>query len=444
MPRSTTTLVLGLWLLLTLIATGATAAQPPASTPKFDAVHATDAYLASLTPAERARSDAYFEGGEWLQLWSFLYGAAVYLVLLMTGLSARLRDVATRITRRKTLQSVFYWLQFLLVTTILMFPLSIYSGYFREHQYGLSNQTFGAWGGDELKSLLVGAIFGSLLIAALYAVIRRSPRRWWLWGAVTVIAFITFGAAIGPVYIAPLFNKYTKLEDPRVRGPILQMARSNGIDAKDVWVVDASRQSKRISANVSGLFGTQRITLNDNLLRRATLPEIEAVMAHEMGHYVLNHVYKMLVFFGIVVLVAFAILKYGMEAILRRKGDRWRIEGVADPAGLPLLALLLSAVMFVFTPVTNGIIRVQEIEADAFGLNLARQPDGFATISLKLGEYRKLAPGPVEETLFFDHPSGRNRILMAMRWKAEHLEDSEQAPRGSTTPSDQQPPEPRQ
>jgi STE24 endopeptidase len=258
----------------------------------------------------------------------------------------------------------------------------------------------------------------------LYGVLRRTPRTWWLWGAAVSIAFLAFVALIAPVYINPIFNEYTPLADASVREPILEMARANGIPADEVWQMDASRQTTRISANVSGFLGTERITLNDNLLRRCTLPEIAAVMGHEMGHYVLNHVYELLLEFALVVVAGFAFLRWGAERALRRWGERWRVAGVGDVAGLPLLGAVLAIFFFVATPVTNTIIRVNEVEADIFGLNAAGEPDGFAAVALKLGEYRKLAPGPLEEFLFFDHPSGRNRILMAMRWKAEHLGDA--------------------
>jgi STE24 endopeptidase len=216
-----------------------------------------------------------------------------------------------------------------------------------------------------------------------------------------------------------------------VVAPILRLARQNGIDAKDVWEIDASKQSKRISANVSGALGTERITLNDNLLNRASLEEIEAVMGHEMGHYVLNHVYKGLIEVGILIVIGFAIVAWLFERLRARYERSWKVRGIADPAGLPLVALLFSAYFFVITPVLNTIVRTQEYEADVFGLNTARQPDGFAQIAIKLSEYRKLDPGAWEERIFYDHPSGRTRIYTAMRWKAENLP----AANAATTPS---------
>lgn len=395
------------------------AAQPSAA---FDPVAATDAYLATLSPAQRERSDSYFEGGTWLQLWGFLYGLGVSVLLLATGLSRRMRERAERLARRGPVRTLLYWVQYLLVVTLLGFPLTVYQGYFREHQYGLATQDFPAWLGDQAKGLGVGMVMGGLLIAMLYGVVRRLPRTWWIWGSAVTILFLAFGALIAPVFINPLFNEYTPLADQRVRAPILSMARANGIPATEVYQMDASRQTTRISANVSGLLGTERITLNDNLLNRSSLPEIESVMGHEMGHYVLNHVYELVIELGIVIVAGFAFLRRGFDWALARWGGRWGVTGIGDVAGLPLATAVLGIFFFAMTPVVNTIIRVNEAEADLYGLNASGEPDGFAQVALKLGEYRKLAPGPVEEWMFFDHPSGRSRILMAMRWKAEHLD----------------------
>jgi STE24 endopeptidase len=395
----------------------------PAAGAHLDVEAATNAYLARVPPDKRARSDSYFEGGYWLMLCDFLAGAAVYLLVLASGLSKGMRNFAERLTRFKPLHTLFYWVQFFLLASVLLFPLELYQGFIRERNYGLATQAFGGWFGDQLKGLLLGTILGGLLLMMLYGVIRRMPRTWWIWGSVVTIVFSMFVLLIGPIYIAPLFNKYTKLEAPAIKEPILSMARANGIPASEVYVVDASRQSTRVSANVSGFLGTERITLNDNLLRRCSLPEIEAVMGHEMGHYVLHHVYKALLFFGVLIVLGFAYLRSASQWALRRWGERWGLRGFDDVAALPLLALLISLFFFLLTPITNTYSRTEEYEADIFGLNASRQPDGEAEVDLKLGEYRKLDPGPVEEFIFFDHPSGRTRIRAAMRWKAEHLNE---------------------
>ncbi|HEX4785020.1 MAG TPA: M48 family metallopeptidase [Candidatus Sulfotelmatobacter sp.] len=404
---------------------GSSAANAQQSQP-FDIAAAVNAYLAKMPPAQRARSDAYFEGGYWLTLWDFLSTVFVMWLLLQFGWSARMRDLAERITRFRPLQTALYWLQFIILTSVLGFPLTVYEGYFREHKYGLLNQTFGPWMREQLVGLAVGVVLGAILFVPLFGVVRRLGASWWVWGSILMIVFFAFVSLIAPVYIAPLFNQYKKLEDPSIKNPILSMARANGIPASDVWEFDASRQSNRVSANVSGFANTMRISLNDNLLKRCTLPEIETTMGHEMGHYVLNHAYKGLVMIGVVIVIGFAFLNWGVQSALARWGEKWGVRGMTDVAVLPLAVIVFSVFFFLMTPVTNTITRTMEYEADMYGLNAARQPDGEANVDLMLGEYRKLDPGTLEEILFYDHPSGRTRITAAMRWKAEHLETASQ------------------
>ena len=403
---------------------------PPAAQPSghFDPEAATNAYLAEIPAAARARSDAYFVGGYWLILWEFLYGAAVALLLLHLRWSARMRDLAERVTRFKPVHTMVYWAEYLVVTSILLFPLEVYEGYFREHKYGLATQTFGPWLNDEFKALLVNLVLGAILVTFLFGVVRRLPRTWHIWGAVFTMVFFVFVVLIAPVYLLPIFNKVTKLNDPKVTQPVLSLARANGISVHDVYQVDASRQSTRMSANVSGFGHTMRITMNDNLLRRGSPEEIQAVMGHEMGHYVLNHVYKFILFLLVVVVVFFSVLRWALDWSLARWGEKWQIRGIGDTAVLPLALLLGAIFFFVLTPVMHSYIRVQEYEADMYGLNASRQPDGFAQAAIHLGEYRKMSPGRVEEWVFYDHPSGRSRIYAAMRWKAENLQPVSSAP----------------
>ena len=391
------------------------------ASPHFDATAATNAYLAQIPADKTARSDAYFEGGYWITLWDFLYGAVVALLLLNLRWSARMRDMAERVTRFKPVHTFVYWLQYLVLTTFLVFPLSVYEDYFREHKYGLATQTFGLWMGDQIKGFGVALVLGGILTMLLFGVVRRLSRTWWIWGAVVTTMFLIFASLIAPVYIVPIFNKVTRLDDPKIVDPILSLARANGIPAKNVYTMDASRQTTRMSANVSGFANTMRITLNDNLLRRGSPEEIQSVMGHEMGHYVLNHVYKGIMFFFIVTVLAFVYLRWGLDWTLQRWGEKWQIRGAGDTAVLPLVVLLVAIFGFVLSPVMNTFTRTQEYEADMYGLNTSRQPDGFAQGAIHLGEYRKMNPGPIEEWIFFDHPSGRNRIYASMRWKAENL-----------------------
>jgi STE24 endopeptidase len=421
--------LLRLWsalLLLTVCGWAAPPLTPPVpeaakASAHFDVKTATDAWLATMSAKEKANSDQYFEGGYWLILWDFLYSAAVMIFLLETKLSARIRDWTESIVKPKFLQWLLYFLGFTVVSYALSFPMTVYEGYFREHQYGLSNMTFGGWFGDQMTGFGVSAVLGGLAFTALVLVVRRLPNTWHIWGTLVGIAFLCIAVVIGPVFIAPLFNKYKPLENQVIRQQILSLARANGIPAGDVYEVDASRQSKRVSANVSGFLGTERITLNDNLLARCSPASIMAVMGHEMGHYVLHHIYNFVIFFTIVLAVMFWLLRRGMDFCLARWGDRWRLRGMSDVAALPLVILLLSIMSFLFTPVGNSFTREQEYEADLYGINASRQPDGEAEADVLLGEYRKMDPSPLEEMIFFDHPSGRTRINAAMHWKAENL-----------------------
>jgi STE24 endopeptidase len=394
------------------------AAQP---SEHFDPDAATDAYLAEIPASARSRSDAYFQGGYWLILWDFLYGAVMYLFLLHFGWSAAMRNFAARMTRFKFLQDGIYWTEFLIVSTILGAPLGVYEGYSRERQYGLATQTLVPWLGDQFIILIVNIILGGVVTMALLGVVRRLPRTWWIWGAGVSIFFFIFFIMIAPVYIFPLLNKFTVLDDPKVTQPILSLARANGIPAQKVYQTDASRQTTRMSANVSGFGKTMRITLNDNLLRRGSPEEIQSIMGHEMGHYVLHHIAKDILYFSVVIVLFFAFLWWSLERCLARWGERWKVRGIGDAAVIPLVFLLGSLVGFVYTPFLNTHIRTNEHEADRYGLNASRQPDGFAQAAIHLGEYRKMNPGPVEEWIFFDHPSGRNRIHDAMVWKVENL-----------------------
>jgi STE24 endopeptidase len=393
----------------------------------FNPAAATQAWLNTVPPEKRAKSNAYFEGGYWLLLWNFLLAVAISIFLLVSRISARMRDFAERRTRFRAIQVSLYAIPYFVLIYLLSFPLNLYENLYREHQYGFATQTFAPWFREQLIGLGLTMIAGTVLLIILYAVFRRAPRTWWIWGTGVAVIFLSALVFIAPVYIEPLFNTYKPLTDPQIRDPILAMARANEIPVKQVFEVDASRQTTRVSANVSGFLGTTRIALNDNLLKECSLPEIREVMAHEMGHYVLNHGAKLLTYFGIFILVAFGLTRTLFDTAVRRWGDKWGVRGIADPAGLQLLVLILSTFLFILTPFLNTVVRVTEREADAFGINTAREPDGMAKVALKLGAYRKLDPTPFEEFIFFDHPSGRARIRMAMDWKAAHLPAGESA-----------------
>ncbi len=381
-----------------------------------DADAATQAYLDRLPADVVARSNAYFEGGYWLQLWNFLLGLGVAWLLLRRGLSARVRDALQRRVRVGMVRDALYGAFYAIASTVLAFPLAVYQGFVREHQYGMATQTFVPWLADQAVGLGVQVVATMVGVAVLYAVIRRAGERWWIWGTAATMVMFVFAAMLAPVLVDPLTNTYKPVTDPAVKDAVLTMARADDVPVDNVYVFDASRQTTRVSANVSGLFGTAAVRLNDNLMR-TSLPEIRAVMGHELGHYVMNHIDKSLCEMALLMLVVFQASKRTLDALLRRHGAAWGLHGVADVAGLPLFVAVLSTFLFLATPILNTMTRVQEIEADRFGLNLAREPHGEAEVDLKLTEYRKPDPGPLEEFVFFDHPSTRHRIHDAMQWR---------------------------
>jgi STE24 endopeptidase len=426
-------------------AISAPAATPAASpaTKHFDADEATQAWLNTMSPEARAKSDAYFEGGYWLILWDLVVGLVLAWLLLGTGLSRRLRDFNEKLVKLRFVQTALYVVEYLLFTTVVGLPWTIYEGYIREHQYGMSNQDMSGFLGEQLTGLIIGLIFGVIVIPIVYAVIRKFTRTWWIWGAVVGIVFIVFSVAIGPTYLEPAFNKFYPLKDGPEKQQILSMARANGIPATDVYEFDASKQTKRMSAHVSGIGGTTQISLNDNLINRGSPEEVQAVLGHEMGHYVLNHVFHGIFEFSILIVIGFAFVKWAFDKVRTRWGANWGIRDVGDVAGLPLLVALFTVYMFVLTPVNNTLTRMQEGEADIFGLNTARQPDGFAQAAIHLSEYRKMEPGKWEEIFFYDHPSGYHRIHRAMVWKAEHINDCDIVAYDAAHPTIAMPPEPK-
>jgi STE24 endopeptidase len=261
----------------------------------------------------------------------------------------------------------------------------------------------------------------SLFVAFLYLILRLSTQRWWMWGAGLAVSFIALIMLLGPLYIEPYFNEYKPMAEGPLKDRILSIARANGMDAGDVKQVDESKQTRRISANVSGLFGSSRIALNDNLLERASSDGVEAVMAHEIGHYVLNHQWQTLAYYALIFIFGFAAVNALFKTICRKRGSRWGIRGIDDYAGFPLLYAIGAVLIFLATPVFYKLTYTMEMEADLFAINATRSPDAWSEVALMGAEYRKLRPPPWEESLLNHHPSPYTRIDTAMRWKAENL-----------------------
>ena len=391
--------------------------------PDFDAAKASQIYVTRLEGPAREKSDAYYEGGYGLKVIDLLYGLVVAGLLLFFQISARIRDWAQDRTHSRSYQTMLYAVITITTVTIATLPLTLYETYFREHAYGLSNLTLLQWAGDFATSFAVTLVTGVIVLPIFYAVIRATRESWWLWTAGLTILCLVLALVITPIAISPLFNHSSPLPAGPLKERILSLARANDIPADNVWVVDESRQSNRISANVSGFLGTTRISLNDNLLKQGTPDEVLAVVGHEMGHYVMDHATRQLLMFGLVIILGFGFVGWCFLRATELFGGNWQVRYPDDIAGLPLMMALLSIFLFFATPVTNAITRSAEAQADIFGVNAVRKPDAFASVVLKMSNYRKLDPSHLEEVLFYDHPSGRNRIRAMMDWKKEHVSD---------------------
>ena len=385
----------------------------------FDPDEATRQWLATMGPEATERSNRYFEGGYIIQFVGPLITIAISMALMMLGVAKGVRAWLERTVKFYFLVALGMGLFYTLVSTALSFPFTYYVGFVREHEFGLATQTFSEWFVEYLQASAIGLVIGAIAIALLYLIIRATKRTWWLWGTVAAMAFGAVIQIAYPVYFAPIFNSFTPMEDGPLKTDILHMAQASGVPANDVMVFDVSRQSNRVTANVSGFLETTRISLSDTLIDRASPGGVREVMGHEIGHYVLNHTVSILVMAAVLYAIVFALANLLFNRLA--KGERWGVRDVADPAGMPLLFAVITFLFTLATPVQNNMIRYHEHQADIFGLNASREPDGFAETALLLSEYRKMEPAPFELWFFYDHPSGYQRIHMAMQWKAHEM-----------------------
>jgi len=385
----------------------------------FNPEEATRSWLDTMGTEATARSNSYFEGGYIIDFAGTALSIIVAGLILLLGWARGVRSWLERTVKWFPLVALGVAFFVNLVSTALTFPFSWYVGFVREHRYELSTQTFPEWFTEQLIGIGIGLVIGSIFIAILYLIIRAARNTWWVWGSAVTIAFAAVMGMLFPVYIAPLFNTYTPMEQSELRGDIVAMAQANGVPATDVMVYDRSRQTNSISANVSGFGPTTRISLADTLLDRASPGAVRHVMGHEIGHYVLGHVYSGLIMNTLLILFSFAAVHFGFRALA--KNERWGIRDISDPAGLPLIMIVLAAIGLLTSPLQRNLTRFNEQQADMFALNAAREPDGAAEAAILLSEYRKMEPAPFEQWWFYTHPSGWNRVHNAMVWKANEI-----------------------
>ena len=394
----------------------------------FDPAAATAAYLAVLTPEQHLKAQHYTQGGHWLLLWGAVVGVAVAWLILRSGLLVRVRAGVERKRPHPVLAVAAVMGVAGVAEYVLGLPWSIYTGWVREHQYGLSDQAFGGWLGEGVLSLVIGTVVTILLFELIYLLIRRAPKTWWLWsGGVVAVAFV-FLLVLQPILIEPLFNSYKPAPPGPIRDAIVAMAKANGVPSDKILIYDGSKQSNRYSANVAGLFGTARIAMSDVMFKKdADLAEVKAVVGHEMGHYVEGHAIRMAAEFGLLALAAFFLIDRLYPHVLRLSGGKG-VGPISDPAGYPVLSMIIAVLSLLGTPILSSITRIGEAQADTFSLVHVNEPDGLAKALVKTIEYRAATPGRLEEILFYDHPSVGSRVRKAMDWKAAHPKPAPAAP----------------
>ena len=387
---------------------------------QFDPVAATQAYLAVLTPAQHAKAQAYTQGSHWLLLWSALVAVAAAWIVLKSGLLVRLRDRIEGGRPKPWRVALLVILVDGVLEALLGLPWNVYADWWREKSYGLTSQAFGGWSGEWALNAVISLVITTLLVAALYALMRRAPRTWWAWGGGVVAIFFMVIMVLSPVFIEPLFNTYKPAPPGPVRDAVVALAKANGVPSDKIYIYNGSRQSNRYTANVSGLFGTARVAMSDVMFQKdADLAEVRGVVGHEMGHYVHMHSVWFAAAFGLLALIAFFLIDRLFPSVMGLAGAPG-VRGLSDPAGFPVISILLAVLVLVSTPLRVSITRIAESDADTFSLTRANEPDGLAKALVKTIEYRAATPSKLEEVLFYDHPAVGSRVRKAMEWKATH------------------------
>jgi STE24 endopeptidase len=393
----------------------ASSVEPQPSTPQSATV--SEAPVPVPEPSEQAM--ARYRSGIALWLIDAAWGLILPAAILWTGWSARMRTWASRLGRKRFFTIGIYFALFSIVTFVIDLPRAYYEEFVREHAYGLSNQTFSKWFGDSLKSLAVGTIMGALFLWVPYLLLRKSPARWWLYTAMAAVPFLLLTLLIAPVWIDPLFNTFGPMKNKTLETKILQLADRAGIEGGRVYEVDKSADTKTLNAYVAGVGGTKRIVLWDTIIARLDEPQLLFVMGHEMGHYVLNHIWKMLAIFSVLVAVLLYAVHRVAGVVIARHHARFGFTELSDVASLPLILLLFSLASFVVSPVALGITRHFEYEADRFGLEITRANRAAALSFVRLQQDNLANPRPHWLVRLFraSHPTLAERIEFANSYR---------------------------
>lgn len=375
----------------------------------------TARYIDSLGSEALEKAANYTAGNHWLLLWGLVVSAAVTWLIVRSGVLDRLHQRLG--SRSAPLRTILISGTYLLVSSLLALPWSIYTDYWRERAYGRSSQPFADYLMQSGIALAISVVLGALFLAAVYWLINRTGRRWWIWSGGLVAATFAFMMLVSPILIEPLFNRYEPVPEGPVRTALLDMAKEADIPEDRLFMYDGSRQSNNFTANVSGVLGSARIAISDVALKQASLDEVKAVTGHEIGHYVLGHVWWSVLVFSLLAILIFFLIDRLFPRFARWFGSD---AALRQARGLPVLAFMIGLFLQIAMPVTNSLSRMFETQSDNYSLRTVNEPDGLASALVKTAEYRYPRPHPIQEAIFYTHPSVERRVRRAMAWKAKN------------------------
>lgn len=372
-------------------------------------------------PVPEASPEAlrYYRTGMLLWGAAAVWGMVVPALILFTGFSATLRDLARRLGRHWLLSSAAYAVLYFTIIYLVGLPIAFARGFVREHAFGLSNQSFGAWLRDSLTLQILVTVLVALVVPVAYAFLRRSPRRWWVYSAGAATALLATIIFVYPIWIAPLFDDFGPMRDPTLQAEILALADRTGIDDVKVFEVNKSADTEAVNAYVAGFLNTKRVVLWDTIIEKLGRNQILFVVGHEMGHYVLGHAWQRLLYSSLLLLLALYVAQRSVHGVIARFRDRFGFAQMTDVASLPLFLLLFNALSFATDPVTTAVIRHQEHEADRFGLELTRNNYAAAGtwLVLQRENLQNPRPGIVFRIWRATHPALADRIEFANSYR---------------------------
>lgn len=382
----------------------------------FDPTAATQAYIDTLSGEELALARDYTTGNNWLILVGLLVGALVTWLVIRSGI---LDKVYGKLPDNwPNLRVYVIAAIFIVVSSLIALPYDIYTDWWRESEYGRTSQPIGDYLSQGALSLGLTAVVGGLFFIGVYFLIRRTGKLWWAWAGGLVAASISFMLLLSPLVIEPLFNEFKPIPAGEVQDAVYAMADEAEIPRDRVFMFDGSRQSNNFTANVSGVGSSARIAISDVALDEASLDEVRAVTGHEVGHYVLGHVWRSVGVLSALAIAVFFLSAKSYDWFARKFGSS---AALCDVRGIPVLMFVVGLFFTLATPISNGLTRVGEREADAYSLATVGLPDALSGALIKTAEYRYPLAGPLEETLLYTHPTVENRIRAAMEWKAANM-----------------------